>query len=241
MRQAPAPRGYREAVARWHEAPKDAKPALDATGRPMLTLVSLNTADHASIAAASDDGGFDAEALETAARVLRDPRTGLAHPVDPRLLDVVYRAQRAFGAHEIRVISGYRAPSGKGTSNHGRGRAMDIVVPGARDDKLAAWARGLGFTGVGLYPQSGFCHVDVRPQSHFWVDGSGPRQRSREVPVKGGLAARADADARARAARAVPPFVLPTSDVASALKTGSAPAAGAEGAHDDDDDARDGD
>jgi uncharacterized protein YcbK (DUF882 family) len=207
---------HAQMVKKWHEAPQGAKAPRDAVGRPMLVLVSLNTGDRVELPADSDEGGFDAASLERASAVLHDPRTGLRHPIEPSLLDLVYRAQRRFDAPEIRMISGYRAPTGAKTSNHGRGRAMDLVVPGASDEAVAGWARDLGFAGVGIYPKSGFCHLDVRPQSHFWVDTSGPGQRSRERALPIARASKADGEAKRRNERGVAPFLLPSTDVGSA-------------------------
>jgi hypothetical protein len=127
------------------------------------------------------------------------------------LLDVVYRIQTHFSAQEIRVISGYRTPaaiaSGHG-SNHGRGRAIDVVVPGATDDDVAKLAREMGFMGVGIYPVSGFVHVDVRDRSYFWIDTSGPGGKNRERGILADVAARADRDAIARAERGLPATVI---------------------------------
>jgi hypothetical protein len=129
--------------------------------------------------ALTDEGGFSEADRERADWVLRDPRTDEAFPIDLELLNVVYRIQRHFAAHSLRVISSYRTPSGKRTSRHGQGKALDIIVPGQTDKAVAEFAQTLGFCGVGLYTNSGFVHVDVRPDSHFWVDSSGPGQRAR--------------------------------------------------------------
>lgn len=226
-------RDYKEAARRWHSA-EGLSPVLDDQARPKLVLSALNTGEKVELRAASDEGGFDAANLELAAGLLRDPRTGLRHPVEPRALDLVYRAMRHFSAPEVRVISGYRAPVGGGQSNHGRGRAIDLVLPGVADAKLSEWGRTLGFTGVGLYPNGGFCHLDVRPRSYFWVDTSGPGQRNRESPVHAAQAAKSDASARER--RAPPPaFLLPGGDVEAAFR-GSA-AAAPDDDHDMEDDA----
>lgn len=179
----------------------------------MLVLVSINSAERVELLAPSDLGGFDARSLDLAAHVLRDTPHDLEHPVDPTLLDVVYQAQRHFNAPEVRVISGYRAPSGQRRSNHGKGRAIDVILPGVRDVDLSAWARGLGFLGVGLYPTSGFCHIDVRDRGYAWVDRSGPGQRRREVQMGKREVAKADAEAQHQQRRGVPPFVLPSGSV----------------------------
>jgi hypothetical protein len=123
----------------------------------------------------------------------------------------VYRVQTHFNAQEVRVISGYRTPAAIASthgSNHGRGRAIDIVVPGATDEDVAKLVRDMGFTGVGTYPVSGFVHVDVRDRSYFWVDTSGPGGKNRERGTLADVAARADRDATARGDKGVPVPVI---------------------------------
>jgi uncharacterized protein YcbK (DUF882 family) len=239
--RAPAPKrrspaGPIAAARAWHEAPPGKSAPLDGAGRPMLTLQALNLPDRVTIAASSERGGFAAEELDRAAHVLRDPRTGNEHPVDPRVLDLVYRVAVHFAAPEIRIISGYRTPHAGSHSNHGKGRAIDLVVPGASDEEVARFARDQGFVGVGVYPRSGFVHLDVRERSYFWVDYSGPGQRNRTRGILGDLAAQSDARALARGERAIPPFTVAT-DVDAALAqlhTASAPPSAPGAAEDDD-------
>lgn len=182
----------------------------------MLTLQALNMPDHVTIAASSEHGGFSAEDLDRAAHVLRDPRTGNEHPVDPRVLDLVYRVAVRFAAPEIRIISGYRTPRNGRHSNHGKGRAIDLVVPGASDEDVARFAREQGFVGVGVYPTSGFVHLDVREHSYFWVDYSGPGKRNRTRGILFDLATQSDARALARGEHAIGPFTIGT-DIDAAL------------------------
>jgi uncharacterized protein YcbK (DUF882 family) len=191
----------------WHTAPPGKTAPVDERGRPMLVLQGLNIPDRVELTPRGDRGGFSAEDLDRAAHAMRDA-SGNEHPVDPRLLDMVYRLQAHFKAPEIRIISGYRAPrtTARAPSNHGKGRAMDLVVPGASDNDVAKFAREEGFAGVGIYPVGGFVHVDVRERSYFWVDTSGPGKRSRIRGVLADLAARSDAQAISRGERSVGPF-----------------------------------
>lgn len=199
----------------------------------MLTLQALNMPDNVTIAASGDHGGFSAEDLDRAARVLRDPRTGNEHPIHPRLLDLVYRIATKFDAHEVRIVSGYRTPRGGRHSNHAKGRAIDLVVPGASDEEVAKFAREQGFTGVGVYPTSGFVHLDVRDRSYFWVDYSGPGKKNRTQGILPKLAATSDARALARGEHGVGPF---TTDVDAELAEAHASGAAASLVDDDDDD-----
>jgi uncharacterized protein YcbK (DUF882 family) len=214
--KAPPVSRYAGYVHRWH-SPSDAPILTDSDGRPELVLVSLNTGDHVEVRARSDHGGFAASDLDRIALVLRDTATGNAYPVEPRLLDLVYDIETHFQARELRVISGYRTPKKGGGSNHGKGRAIDLVVPGTADADVAAYARTLGFVGVGIYPTSGFVHVDIRDRSYFWSDASGPGRRNRERGILGDVAAASDKNAIARG-DAPPAPVTVAFDVDAALR-----------------------
>jgi len=190
---ARAPFIYADMIRRWHTPPNDG-PELTPEGRPLLVLEILNTEERYEFAPTRDDGGWSDEDLERASQALRDPRNGQKKPVDGRVLDLAYRVELHFQAKALRVVSGYR----RGISNHAKGRAMDIVVPGARDDEVARFARTFGFVGVGLYPRSGFVHLDTRPRSYFWVDSSGPGQKSRSSQVFAKIGEDSDAKAAER-------------------------------------------
>ena len=218
----------------WHALTPGKTAPLDSDGRPMLTLQALNMPEHVTLAASSERGGFSAEDLDRAARILRDPRTGNEHPIDPRVLDLVYRVAVHFSAPEVRIISGYRTPRNGRHSNHGRGRAIDLVVPGASDEDVARFAREQGFVGVGVYPTSGFVHLDVRERSYFWVDNSGPGKRNRTRGILGDLATKSDARAIARGEHGIGPFAIST-DVDAALAATRADAEHAGPAVEDDD------
>lgn len=193
------PAGYFYSVRYLHTPDPQRKAPLDPSGRPELVLRSVNLQESQAFLSATDQGGFATSDLPRAQHVLREASTGHEYPLEPRVLDVLYRIQRHFNAQEIRVISAYRTPvEGNGQGNHGRGRAVDFVVPGAQDDDVARFAHELGFVGVGLYPIGSFVHVDVRPRSYFWTDRSGPGHQSRERGISPELAAASDEAARAR-------------------------------------------
>lgn len=193
----------RRAIRRRHErAPRGVVTAWLASSPPPLVLRPVR-GDEATLTPLGDDGGFDADDLALATRALAHHEDGSEHAIEPRLIELVYRASRHFRAPWVVVVSGYRP--GRATSRHAHGRAVDFVLPGVSDRRLAAWARTLGFVGVGIYPVSGFVHIDVRERSYFWSDGSGPSERNRERPMLRSSWARADRDAARRG-------VTPTSD-----------------------------
>ena len=212
----PKPPGYAAMVRTWHTPSAEAPAATD-EGHPTLVLRSINTTEHGAFVAARPGGGFAASDLDRAAVLLRDPATGARHPVEPRLMDVALRIQSHFASQEIRFLSGYRLPFRGNASNHGKGRAMDLIVPGVSDADVATFARTLGFVGVGIYPVSGFVHIDVRDRSYFWSDSSAPGRKNRERGILGDLARAADREGAARGELVVTSCALQL-DVDAALR-----------------------
>ncbi len=128
-----------------------------------------------------DDGKYVWDSLQAANRLLRDFRSLEVHPVDVRLLDILFTLQSLTGSKEpYRIISAFRSPatnemlSGQSAvtngatqvakkSLHMEGKAMDVrlndvSLTGFRDAALA-----LQGGGVGYYADSAFVHVDIGP------------------------------------------------------------------------------
>jgi uncharacterized protein YcbK (DUF882 family) len=120
------------------------------------------------------DGSYNLEALRAVSHFLRCKRTDTETQIEPRLLAILSHIYDHFGDRRIEVTSGYRNQMHT-TSNHFRGSASDITLPGINPKKLRAFVETLdsGGMGIGLYPTSGFVHVDVRPPpSYRWIDYS---------------------------------------------------------------------
>jgi uncharacterized protein YcbK (DUF882 family) len=146
--------------------------ALAALPKRSLSLVNLHTGERFR-AVYWEGGAYLAEALAGFDRVLRDHRTGEAHQMEPRLLDLAVALTSRLDVNEtVQIISGYRSPqtnaalhagsSGVATrSLHMEGKALDIRIAGVDLARLrdAAWSLQSG--GVGYYPTSNFVHVDV--------------------------------------------------------------------------------
>lgn len=179
----------------WH-APVETVPVPDVTGRIPLVLSRVNGGEPVTLVPSRDDGGFSDEDLQRASRAFCPPEAKRVHAIAPRLLDLVYRTMLHFQAPLVHVVSGYR-PDRAG-SRHTQGRAIDMVIPGVTNEQLAEHVRTLGFVGVGIYPKSGFVHLDVRDRSFFWVDMSLPGERSRMSAHLGTQAQENDVAARAR-------------------------------------------
>jgi uncharacterized protein YcbK (DUF882 family) len=125
------------------------------------------------------DGTYVWDGLLGIKTLLRDFRSGEEHPIDVRLLDILFTLQAQTGSREpYRIISAFRSPAtnealaGKSAQTNGKsevakkslhmeGKAMDVrlndvSLTGFRDAALA-----LQGGGVGYYADSGFVHVDI--------------------------------------------------------------------------------
>lgn len=125
------------------------------------------------------NGSYIPEILKELNYFLRDHRSGDVHPIDPKLLDLLHRLQKAAGSGTVfDVISGYRSPKtnaslrrkGAGVarnSYHMQGKAIDVKCPKMLKfirDLAKSYAQG----GVGYYPRSGFIHLDIRLKPTYW-------------------------------------------------------------------------
>jgi uncharacterized protein YcbK (DUF882 family) len=110
----------------------------------------------------------------TVDRFLRDHFTNKPTAMEPRLLGMLLAAAGNFHSDVVDVVSGFRHPKynlilrKKGhqvarDSQHTHGNAIDFYVPGITAQALQAWAKAQKLGGVGLYPESGFVHMDTGP------------------------------------------------------------------------------
>ncbi|HKU40625.1 MAG TPA: DUF882 domain-containing protein [Polyangiales bacterium] len=114
----------------------------------------------------------DPRAFADIKHLMRCRVTGHEIDMDPRLIGILAQLSTIYGRH-LQLISGHRAPGARGTSEtsqHTLGRAADIRIPGVTIGELKKVAIKLGARGVGLYPEKGFVHVDVRDkQRYYWL------------------------------------------------------------------------
>jgi uncharacterized protein YcbK (DUF882 family) len=130
----------------------------------------------------NDDGSYNVDSLREVDHALRCRRTETEKPIDPRLVMLLSHVYDHFGERPLEIVSGYRNQR-KQTSNHFKGTASDIRIKGVSAKKLRAFAETLdtGGMGIGIYPRSGFVHIDVRPAPSFrWVDYSPPNSNAEE-------------------------------------------------------------
>jgi uncharacterized protein YcbK (DUF882 family) len=114
----------------------------------------------------------DARAFADVNHLMRCRVTGHEVQMDPKLVAILSQLSTHYG-RTLQLISGHRAPHANGTSEtsqHTLGRAADIRIPGVSIAELKKVAIKLGARGVGLYPEKGFVHVDVRDKNrYFWI------------------------------------------------------------------------
>ena len=118
-------------------------------------------------------GTYEPQSLDAINHLMRDFRTGDAHPIDPPLLDLLHDlADVTETRRPFEIISAYRSPATNAllhqhshgvasNSLHLKGKAIDIRLGDVplKDLQRAALAGRRG--GVGYYPESNFVHVDT--------------------------------------------------------------------------------
>jgi hypothetical protein len=128
----------------------------------------------------AEDGDFDDAVLADFDRGMVCKRTGDIRAVDPRLYQTLSTIYDHFGKKTMVLVSGHRLQT-KESGRHHHASAADIYIPGVSLDELYAFAESLdtGGMGLGLYPRSGFIHVDWRAPgapSYRWTDWYGGMQ-----------------------------------------------------------------
>jgi uncharacterized protein YcbK (DUF882 family) len=115
-------------------------------------------------------------------RFLRCHHTNKQHAINPRLMRLLYQIGKHWPGKKLEVVSGYRDPTvaKNPRSPHMQGQACDFRVEGVKAADLRDYLRrAFEKVGVGYYPNSSFVHLDVRKdRSAFWIDYSGPGERS---------------------------------------------------------------
>lgn len=121
------------------------------------------------------DGQYNPAALAKINHQLRDHYSGDVHPINIRLMDLLYDLQGKLGNRGvIEIVSGYRSPKTNmhlaqmsdgvaRRSYHTQGMAIDLRLPGTPLAKIHRTALAMQRGGVGYYPDSQFVHVDVGP------------------------------------------------------------------------------
>ena len=110
----------------------------------------------------------------TVDRFLRCHFTNQPTAMQPALIATVTAAATQLHGDVVHVVSGFRHPKynlvlrKKGhqvarDSQHSHGNAIDFYLPGVPTATLHAWAKAQKLGGVGLYPESGFIHMDIGP------------------------------------------------------------------------------
>jgi len=148
-----------------------------------LHLYAVNFREEIELNIYDERGQLDDAALAQLDRHFRCRRTREERAVDPRLFEVLSIIYDHFGRRRIELVSGFRFQQNE-SSRHFHAAAMDIRIPGVSTKQLYEFAESLdtGGMGIGLYPHSGFVHIDFRApgeKSFRWTDYSRPGGKDR--------------------------------------------------------------
>lgn len=141
-------------------------------------LRAENLAQEARVNIYKEDGSLNEASLAQLDELFRCRQTGEVRAVRSELYEQLSRIYDHFGGKRVDLVSGFRFAE-RSSSRHFHASAMDIRIAGVSIRDMYAYAESLdgGNMGIGLYPTSGFIHVDYRAQgepSYRWTDRSGP-------------------------------------------------------------------
>lgn len=124
-----------------------------------------------------EDGSFNDASLAKLDDMFRCVRTGEVRAVRAELYEQLSRIYDHFGGKRVELVSGFRFAE-RDSSRHFHASAMDIRIRDVSIRDMYGYAESLdqGHMGIGLYPNSGFIHVDFRAPgepSYRWTDWSG--------------------------------------------------------------------
>ncbi|HWO26232.1 MAG TPA: DUF882 domain-containing protein [Kofleriaceae bacterium] len=160
-------------------------PLAKPSGDVWLRAVNLNAEVRANIYKA--DGSFDEETLAMLDELFRCVATNEVRAVNAKLYEHLSRINDQYAGKPVELVSGFRYAE-RSSSRHFHASAMDVRVPGVSAYELQKFAGTFdqgkdgpdGGMGIGIYPASGFVHIDFRAPgepSFRWTDWSGSKRR----------------------------------------------------------------
>lgn len=143
-----------------------------------LWIKAANLGEEVHVQIYKKDGTFDNAALAKLDDLFRCQATGEVRAIRAELYEQLSRVQDHFGGKQIEMYSAFRYTD-RTSSRHYHASATDFKIPGISIYEIKKYAETLdtGNMGLGIYPTSGFIHLDVRAPgepSFRWTDYSGP-------------------------------------------------------------------
>ena len=148
------------------------------TGDGVIGMHDVQTNEVFNVIYRDKKGRYDEEALAVIDHIFRCHGGQEEFPISLKLIELLDHIQDHFGAHELKVISGYRSPPYNADlrkrtrrvareSLHMEGMAADVVIPGISARELRDYAKTLKAGGVGYYGSRAFVHIDIGQVRHW--------------------------------------------------------------------------
>ena len=152
-------------------SPAVVAPSPDGLSTSWLRVTALHLGESIRVHPFDASGAVDPLAFGALRHLMRCRITGTEIDIDPRLVRILTAISATYN-RGIQLVSGHRQPHLLGTSStsqHTLGKAADIRVAGVSVEELRGTALKFGARGVGVYPEKGFVHVDVRDKKYRWT------------------------------------------------------------------------
>ena len=152
---------------------KNATPKrIEVAGRKIKPIVFLRvrTGERETLELYSKDGELNRRNVMRLSYLAREKNTNKVKRLNARLAKMLELVAEKFPDKAIEIISGYRANDVAGEeSQHAFGRALDFKISGVPTIQIYRFCQTLPRSGCGLYPNSGFMHMDAREKNATWV------------------------------------------------------------------------
>jgi uncharacterized protein YcbK (DUF882 family) len=144
---------------------------IEVAGQEIETIAFLRvrTGERETLGLFTRKGALDKGSVTKLSYLCREKVTNKVKRLNVRLVKMIQRIAQEFPDKPIEIISGYRASEvGGQESQHAFGRALDFRIPGVPLQQIFRACKSQPRSGCGIYPKSGFVHMDAREKNATW-------------------------------------------------------------------------
>ncbi len=134
-----------------------------------IAFLRVRTGERETLGLFTKKGELDKGAVTKLSYLCREKVTNKVKRPNVRLVKMIQAVSEEFPGKPIEIISGYRQSEVSGReSQHAFGRALDFRITGVPLNQIFRFCKSQPRSGCGIYPRSGFVHMDAREKNATW-------------------------------------------------------------------------
>ena len=134
-----------------------------------IAFLRVRTGERETLGLFTKKGELDKGAVTKLSFLCREKVTNKVKRLNVRLVKMIQAVSEQFPGKAIEIISGYRQSEvGGRESQHAFGRALDFRITGVPLNQIFRFCKSQPRSGCGVYPKSGFVHMDAREKNATW-------------------------------------------------------------------------